>query len=105
VSGSVEIGSGSVWRFSVGDLVGYTPSRGEWDDAFYFPNWPVTAAQKRRIRANSKVVGVIVEAYEKYGYYSSRYYRIKWSDMEGFSNERHEDLVLIATKSVQYEEE
>ena len=88
----------SGWVFYVGDLVSFAPSRVPvYDyDGFYYPtyahvNQPATSEEKER-----KVIGIIIEVYEKYGYHADRYYKIKWADDGAFSNEKHEDLILIS---------
>jgi len=83
----------------VGDLVGFAPSRLRvWDyDGYYYPHYPPMSSYASKVkRTKTNAIGIIVEIYEKYGYYSSRYYKVKWSDNGVFSNEKHEDLILIS---------
>ncbi len=77
----------------MGDLVGFAPSRiAVWDyDGYYYPTYGRPSHSR-----NINTIGIIIEVYEKYGYYSDRYYKIKWSDNNSFSNEKHENLILIS---------
>lgn len=102
MSGSYNIeATGSAktnWRFCVGDLVGFAPSRIDvYDygyDAYYYPMH--TPPKKETRNERDGLIGIIIQIYEKYGYYSDRYYKIKWSDNGNYSNEKHEDLILIS---------
>ena len=89
MSGSIE--HKKPWGFKAGDLVRYTPSRSMWDyyDGYGYPYFP---ENNHRLG----VIGIIVERYEKYGYHSSLYYKVKWMDSKTFSNEKHEDLALVS---------
>ena len=85
------------WNFNVGDLVGLAPTRVHlYDyDGYYYPG---VGRYGYKDREQRDVIGVVIEVYEKYGYFSDRYYKIKWFDNKTFSNERHEDLMLISAK-------
>ena len=101
MSGSCDISGSqkSAWTFRQGDLVGFAPSRvrhWNYDDGYMSYGLPVVPGPNRSKTSNKECVGIIIEVYEKYGYYSSRYYKIKWSDTAYFSNEKHEDLILIS---------
>lgn len=98
MTGSCEVTASAQagWVFYVGDLVGFAPSRfSTYDyDGFYYPTY------HRRNKSTKKTqrgaIGIIVEIYEKYGYFSDRYYKIKWSDNGDITNEKHENLILIS---------
>lgn len=98
MTGSCEITASAAtgWVFYVGDLVGFAPSRfSTYDyDGFYYP----TYHRKREdvSKTHRGAIGIVVEVYEKYGYHAQRYYKIKWSDDGSFSNEKHENLILIS---------
>ena len=64
-------------------------------DGYYYPTYnpPLPVKDEERER---KAIGIIIEIYEKYGYHADRYYKIKWADNGIFSNEKHEDLILIS---------
>ena len=98
MSGSCELTSSkeTSWIFNVGDLVGIAPTRlHSYDyDGYYYPGM----TYKKDVNRLSGAVGIVIEVYSKYGYFSDRYYRIKWSDNKAFSNERHEDLFLISRR-------
>lgn len=87
----------SCWVFYVGDLVQFGPSRVPvYDyDGYYYPTYSHTTVVKNSER-EKKAIGIIIEVYEKYGYHADRYYKIKWADNGAFSNEKHEDLILIS---------
>ena len=90
-------GSGR-WRFCVGDLVGLAPSRIDvYDygyDGYYYPTYAPPKEEAPSDKAG--LIGIVIQIYEKYGYYSDRYYKIKWSDNGNYSNEKHENLILIS---------
>ena len=102
MSGSYYNASGSVkeWRFQPGDLVRFAPSRKVWDYTDPY-GYPVYTPHYSSRRTEVGALGIIVERYKKYGYHSHLYYRVKWSDSLSFSNERHEDLVLISSAHTQ----
>ena len=64
-------------------------------DGYYYPTYSHTTVVKNSER-EKKAIGIIIEVYEKYGYHADRYYKIKWADNGAFSNEKHEDLILIS---------
>jgi len=88
----------SCWAFYVGDLVQFAPSRMPiYDyDGFYYPTYVHTSFPVQEKEREKKAIGIIIEIYEKYGYHADRYYKIKWADNGFFSNEKHEDLILIS---------
>ena len=89
----------SYWVFYVGDLVQFAPTRlPVYDyDGYYYPTMaPPTKEPASEEERKRKAIGIIIEVYEKYGYHADRYYKIKWADNGSFSNEKHEDLILIS---------
>ena len=106
MSGSSDIPEDDerVWAFCVGDLIRFAPSRKFWDhyydsyfDTYGYPYDAGSEAEKKRVGA----IGIIVERYERYGYHSKLYYKVKWMDRGIFSNEKHEDLVLVSSSRKQ----
>lgn len=93
MSGSIE----QTWAFKVGDLIRWAPSRKHWDyyDGYGNYGYPYTNTPKHSEKIGA--IGIIVERYEKYGYHSHMYYKIKWMDNRTFSNEKHEDLQLVSS--------
>ena len=91
----------SVWGFCVGDLIRFAPSRRYWDyyyDSYYDGyGYPYAGSASETEDSRVGAIGIIVERYEKYGYHSKVYYKIKWMDKNIFSNEKHEDLELISS--------
>lgn len=107
MSGSCDIeATGSIrWRFCVGDLVGFAPSRIDVYDYGYDGYYPTyIPAKKDDPNDKTGLIGIIIQIYEKYGYYSDRYYKIKWSDNGSCSNEKHENLILISHRETQNKE-
>ncbi len=90
--------TGSIWIFFVGDLVSFAPSRVPvYDyDGFYYPTYTHVKQPATNEEREKKAIGIIIEVYEKYGYHADRYYKIKWADNGSFTNEKHEDLILIS---------
>lgn len=91
MSGSID-NDKCAWIYKVGDLVRFAPSRRYWD---YYDGYgyPYASVENERVGA----IGIIIERYEKYGYHSKLYYKIKWMDKNMFSNEKHEDLDLVSS--------
>lgn len=89
---------GTCWIFYVGDLVQFAPSRiPVYDyDGFYYPSYNHVRTTIKEEEREKKAIGIIIEVYEKYGYHADRYYKIKWADNGSFSNEKHENLILIS---------
>ena len=63
-------------------------------DGFYYPTYHSYSPRHKLNKAGT--IGIVIEIYQKYGYFSDRYYKIKWSDTGDYSNEKHEDLILIS---------
>ena len=72
-------------------------------DGYYYPTYTHSTPVKDEERER-KAIGIIIEIYEKYGYYADRYYKIKWADNGALSNEKHEDLILISHSKVRNKE-
>ncbi len=95
----------SCWVFYVGDLVQFAPSRVPvYDyDGYYYPSYNKSTIVKDEER-EKKAIGIVIQVYEKYGYHADRYYKIKWADNGFFSNEKHENLILISHSKVRNKE-
>ncbi len=91
MSGSID-NKEAGWVYSVGDLVRFSPSRRYWD---YYDGYGYPYLDSENMKVGA--IGVIVEKYEKYGYHSMHYYKIRWLDKFLFSNEKHEDLVIVSS--------